>query len=141
MIVACPACGQKNRVPEDGAGKKVRCGRCHAEIGAGAPPVSLTDASFDAFVQQYGKVMVDFWAAWCGPCRVLAPVVEEIALAHPEVRVAKVDVDANPAVAARYRVSSIPTLVFLREGKEAGRQTGAVPRGVLESALNRWLGA
>lgn len=84
--------------------------------------------------------MVDFWAAWCGPCRMIAPIVEELAATRSDVRFAKLNVDENPRTAAAFQVQGIPLLIFFKAGKEQGRVVGAVPRSQIEAAITRFLG-
>jgi thioredoxin len=135
-ILRCPSCGQANRVPALGSGKKAVCGKCKAPLGG--TPIVLTDANFREAIGS-GRYVVDFWAAWCGPCRMIAPVIEELAATRDDVRFGKLNVDENPRTAASFGVQGIPLLVFFREGVEAGRVTGAVPRGQIESAIARYL--
>jgi thioredoxin 1 len=107
--------------------------------GAGGKPVEVTDADFRQTVSA-GKWVVDFWAAWCGPCRTIAPILDELAAESTDVRFAKLNVDQNPRTAAAFRVQGIPLLVFFRDGVETGRVTGAVPRTQIEAAIAGYLG-
>ncbi|MGD9525231.1 thioredoxin [Pseudonocardia sp.] len=133
-VVACPACGRRNRVPRAAAGTP-RCGSCSAPL----PWVVAADDADFAEIAGAARlpVLVDLWADWCGPCRAVAPAVEQVAreLAG-RVKVVKVDVDRAPGVANRYAARSIPTLLLLRDGREIGRQVGAVPA----AQLRAWVG-
>jgi len=141
VVVRCPSCGQANRVPPLGSGKKAVCGKCRAALDGdgGHEVVTLTDASFKPAVAS-GRFVVDFWAAWCGPCRIIAPVIEQLASERTDVRFGKLNIDENGRTAEAFGVQSIPLLVFFRDGKEAGRLVGAVPRGQIEAAIQRYLG-
>lgn len=99
----------------------------------------LTDATFRAGIAQ-GASVVDFWAAWCGPCRMVSPILDALASERSDVRFGKLNVDENPRTAAAFGVQSIPLLVFFRDGNEAGRLVGAVPKGQIEAAIQRFLG-
>jgi thioredoxin 2 len=127
MIVVCPSCAGANRLPPERAREDPVCGKCGAPLLGGAP-VTLDDASFDRFVSRHElPVVVDFWAAWCGPCRAMAPQFEQAARQLKGAAVlAKVDSEASPTVSTRFAIRSIPTLVLLRGGKEVKRQAGAV---------------
>jgi len=104
--------------------------------------VTVTDDNFSQVTGGAGLTMVDFWATWCGPCRMIAPIVEQLAEAYAgQVTVGKLDVDSNPRTAAQYNVRSIPTILFLKEGKVVESVVGAVPRPQLESKLQSLLGA
>jgi len=108
----------------------------------GANTVTVTDASFAEDVLNSDKpVLVDFWATWCGPCRMVAPVLEEIAGEHPDkITVAKLDVDANPTVARDYQVLSIPTLILFKGGEPVKQIVGAKPKAALLADLSDYLG-
>lgn len=134
-IVRCPACGQANRLPEPGRGGKAVCGRCREPLQAAGAPVVLDGTTFDSRATLEAALVVDFWAAWCGPCRVIAPVIEKLAGAMPDVTFAKVDVDANPELAARFRVEGIPTLVLMSRGVEKGRLVGAVGEAAIRQGI------
>jgi len=103
-------------------------------------PVEVTDATFYDFIKQYPVVVVDCWAPWCGPCRMISPVIEQLASDYAgKVVFGKLNVDENPAVAAEYGIMSIPTLLFARNGEVVDRLIGAVPRQVIEAKLKRLL--
>jgi thioredoxin len=143
QVVRCPMCGQANRVPPVGNGKKAVCGKCKAPLDAAqgsgqGHPIVLTDATFAERIRS-GSFVVDFWAAWCGPCRMIAPVIDELARERTGVTFAKLNVDESPRTAAQFGVQGIPLLIFFRNGSEAGRVTGAVPKGQIEAAIQRYL--
>ena len=116
------------------------CGKCKTALTANRQPVTLTDSTFSSEVSR-GKTVVDFWAAWCGPCRTVGPVIDALAAERSDVRFGKLNVDENPRTASAFGVQSIPLLVFFRDGKEAGRLVGAVPKGQIEAAISRYLGS
>jgi thioredoxin 2 len=127
MLVVCPHCNAANRVPAERADEDPVCGKCGTALLDGAPVV-LDEARFDRFVGRSElPVIVDFWAAWCGPCRVMAPQFEQAARQLKGQAVfAKVDSDASPTLSARLAIRSIPTMVMFRNGAEVKRQSGAL---------------
>ena len=138
-IVRCPSCGQANRVPDLGSGQAAVCGKCKTPLTADGHPVALIDSNFrDAIAR--GSAVVDFWAAWCGPCRMIAPVIEQLASERRDIRFAKVNVDENPQTSVQFGVHGIPLLVFFKDGVERGRVVGAVPKGQIEAAIRQYLG-
>jgi len=140
-LTRCPACGATNRVPAEklAAGLRPVCGRCKAPLARPAAPVTVTDATFAAEVEQSPlPVVVDLWAAWCGPCRTLAPIIEELASEMAgRLRFAKLNVDENPTTASRFNVRSIPTLLVLRGGREVDRIVGVHPKAALARRLEQ----
>jgi len=140
-LIRCPACGITNRVLAAAlrAGKRPVCGRCKTLLPTTTEPVTVTDANFATEVEAAQvPVLLDLWAAWCGPCRMLAPVVDELAreLAG-QVKVGKLNVDENPSTAGRFGVRSIPTLLVLRGGREVDRIVGVVPKAEIARRLER----
>ncbi|MCD5344566.1 thioredoxin [Arthrobacter sp. AK04] len=133
-LTTCPACGKTNRVPAQAAGRP-RCGSCKADL-----PwiVAAGDADFAAVAEQSPvPVLVDFWAAWCGPCRMVSPVLDKLARERPgRIKLVKVDVDKSPGLSRRFDVQAIPTLMVMVDGKVAARQAGAAPAEVLRSWLD-----
>src|SRR5262245_19672296 len=133
-VVKCPSCSTQNRVSDSQTGKVPVCGRCHKPLpAASSKPITVTDANFSAAVESASlPVLLDLWASWCGPCRLVAPVIEELAAElSGRVLVGKLDVDANPQTASRFRVQSIPTLLVLKNGNEVDRLIGAQPKGII----------
>ena len=141
LSVPCAHCSALNRIPDERLGEHPVCGRCKQPLFAGKP-VELTAANFDAVAGRGDlPVVVDFWATWCGPCIGFAPVFAEAARSlEPQLRLAKVDTDAQPALATRFGIRSIPTLLVLRNGREIARQAGALNGSQLRQFLAGALG-
>jgi thioredoxin 2 len=141
QLIRCPACGANNRVDlqKIEQGNEPVCGRCKGPLPAFSKPVIVTDATFAAEVEHSPlPVLLDMWAPWCGPCRMIAPVLEEVAAEMAgRVRVAKLNVDENPATAGRFNVRSIPTLLILKSGREVDRLVGVLPKQELKRRLQQ----
>ena len=138
MITACPSCGARNRIPEARLDQAASCGRCKTGISPlGAPHEVTSTADFDALLSGSPlPVLVDFWAAWCAPCRAVAPEVAKLSRKHAgRLFVAKVDTESLPEVAGRHDVRGIPTLVLFRGGREERRMTGAGSAAAIAATL------
>lgn len=131
-IIRCPQCDKRNRVRPVSAGIP-RCASCHEPL----PWVVTADQSgFDAEVTASVPAIVDFWAPWCGPCRMISPVLERLADRYAgRIKLVKVNVDENPNLASRYNAMSIPLLVLIKQGREVDRHVGAAP----EEQLTKWI--
>jgi thioredoxin 2 len=132
-VLTCAACGKPNRIRPSERGSP-HCGSC----GTALPwVVDATDTTFDVEARTTAPVLVDLWAPWCGPCRFVSPILEELARDHAgRLKVVKVNVDQNPALSARFDARSIPTLVVLRDGRVVDRVVGAMPKPQLAARLS-----
>jgi len=133
VIVPCGECGAKNRIPGNRLNDRPRCGKCHAPISVGPSPghpIEVADRDFSREVLASSlPVLVDCWAPWCGPCKMIAPVLEQMAGEYAgRLKVAKLNVDENPATASRYGIQSIPTLLLFKGGEVVDTLVGALPR-------------
>ena len=141
QLIRCPACGVTNRVPQDKIDQEREpvCGRCKTPLLVSTKPMTVTDATFSAEVERSPlPVLLDLWAAWCGPCQMMAPMVDELAAEMAgRVRVAKLNVDENPVTATRFNVRSIPTLLVLKAGREIDRLVGVQPKAEIARRLQR----
>lgn len=136
LHVVCPHCAAVNRLPATKTGAAPNCGKCGQALFTGKP-LNVGTANLEHHLQRDDlPLLVDFWAPWCAPCRMMAPVFEQAARElEPQIRLLKVDTEAEPALAARYGIRSIPTLALFSDGREIARHAGAVDLGTLK----RWL--
>src|SRR5580700_274570 len=143
--IRCQKCGALNRAPvaEIERGRQPVCGRCKVPLALGGTPVPVTDDTFTAEVERSPvPVLLDMWAPWCGPCHMIAPVLEQLASEMAgRLRVAKLNVDENPVTASRFGVQSIPTLLVLKAGSEVDRIVGVHPKAEIVRRLEQMLGS
>lgn len=143
LIIPCPKCGQRNRIPYQRLGGEVRCGQCKTALALPSVPIEIADAAgFSALTGSSAlPVFIDFWAPWCGPCKMVAPEVEKLAAsADREFVVARMNTDDVPAIAQQFQISSIPTLAVFHQGRELRRISGARPAAALLAFIREALG-
>jgi thioredoxin 2 len=143
LIVPCAACGQKNRLAFERLGQAVRCAKCKHDIGAPDTPIEMqTSADFDRLVAQSSlPVVVDYWAPWCGPCRMVAPELQKVAARQTgRVIVVKVNTEELTDLGQRFGIRSIPTLAVFSGGREVGRSSGARPAAEIEAFIEQTAG-
>jgi thioredoxin 2 len=141
QIIRCSACGARNRVPKEkvASGLVPVCGRCKQQLPIDTMPLTVTDSTFSTEIEQSPlPVLLDLWAPWCAPCRMITPVIDELASQMAgRVRFAKLNIDENPATPSRFNVSSIPTLLLLKNGNEVDRLVGVQPKAEIARRLER----
>ncbi len=140
-LVRCPVCGTLNRVDTARMAEQPKCGECQKPLHL-ERPTPVTDQDLERVIKESDiPVVVDFYADWCGPCKFMAPVLDEIARERKgQILVTKLDTDRNPASAVHYGIRGIPTLIIFKGGREATRQVGAVPKANLERIIEQVVG-
>lgn len=139
MIIVCSSCGAKNRVPEEKLSTHPSCGKCHQPL-LPQQPIELNEQNFSNFISNTDlPVLIDLWAEWCGPCKMMAPHFAQVATQKPYVIFAKIDTEANPRLSAAFNVRSIPTLVLMNKTTEIARVSGALRAPELQQWLEQHL--
>lgn len=143
LIIRCTKCGAKNRVPENRISESPKCGKCGTPLRLEVfdAPVNVTDANFDREVMKSSvPVLVDCWAPWCGPCRAVAPILDDLAkIYRGRLKIAKINMDENPGTGSKYRIQSIPTMLFVKNGNLVDQVTGALPKEALEVRIKSFI--
>ena len=142
VLTPCPSCGKTNRLAYGALDKTTRCGKCRASLRPPSEPIDVPSAPiFETLIAQSSlPVVVDFWAPWCGPCRMVAPEIEKVARsAAGSMLVVKVNTEALPVIGERYRIMSIPTMAVFRDGREVTRTAGARPAADIEAFVRQAL--
>jgi thioredoxin 2 len=141
QIVTCTGCQTRNRVPMARIKDRPRCGKCGAPLSVvfSGKPVSVSDASFEKEVMASAlPVLVDCWAPWCGPCRAVGPIMDALAQKYQgRLKVAKLNLDENPVTGSRFAITSVPTLLLVKNGKIVDTLVGALPKEQMEAAIDR----
>ena len=140
ILITCPKCGRRNRMKYEGLGKVFRCGQCKSELRPLSEPVDVhSDLVFGALISRSAlPVLVDFWAPWCGPCKMVAPEIRKVATETAgQVLVAKVNTEELPSLARRFRVTAIPTMSIFRNGIEVAHQAGAMAAPAIRKFLEQ----
>jgi thioredoxin 2 len=138
LLLACPNCGKRNRLKYEGLGQTFRCGQCKNELPSPREPIDIkSDLAFDALTKRSAlPVLIDFWAPWCGPCKMVAPEVRKVASETTgKIIVAKVNTEELPSLAQRFRVTAIPTMSIFKDGREIAHQAGAMPAPAIRNFL------
>ena len=140
VIIRCLNCGTKNRLSEDRLNQKPLCGKCREPLIIPQQKIMAFEVTDNTFAREVltteSSVLVDCWAPWCGPCRTLSPIIDELASDYANaVKVVKLNVDENPLTASKYGIRSIPTMLFFKEGKMVDKVTGALPKEQIEQHL------